>query len=314
MSEEKTQATKDDTNNPVIPTTATSEYVDEPVDDKPQTPTETNNSSQVKDEPVQVIVNATKEKNGVANTIAIIGLLVNIILAVFTYMLFREANNATHVATDALKTTQESVKESKRANDIAQANLILAQQSAKENNIVSNENLGLSKQSLGAQINSINESQKQFYASNNPYLQFEVSYLDDPVIGQGMNMQGVLKNVTQIPAKVISQRYSLYYSGEVYPYEKNLRLIDNIGNIYAVNGIPSTMYYTIEKNVDAKSVAFLNGDAFIIMHSEIRYINLITNKERAYKFILKMKKKPGFQLPNDLFTQFTYNENYDVKK
>lgn len=315
MSEQQTDNTSNNAENPVIPLTATSEYVDEPANDTPQTEPEANKTNQIEKEPVQVNVNIPKQDSGSANTIAIIGLVVNAIMLFVTYLLFREANTATNLSNDALKTTQESVAESKRANDIAQSNLELAKKQAASNDTISNYNLELSKQSLGAQIGSIKESQKQFYASHQPYIQIEITYLDELNIGMPMNMEGTFANVTQTPAKMISQRNCTYYSELPYPIDENLKYTnDAFGNMYAIYGLPSTIHYNLEDKVTERTKTFLEGNAYIILHSEIIYQNLVTGDYRMYKVVAKIKKIYGKNYPNDIFIEFVTNENYNIDK
>src|SRR5262245_40449312 len=104
MSEEKTLPLNQDADHDTIPPSATTEYVEETARDSRQTDLSNNDNAAINKDPINVVVKLPNENYrpaNIANIIASGGLVVNLILAIFTYYLFRktvEANSTSQAA------------------------------------------------------------------------------------------------------------------------------------------------------------------------------------------------------------------------
>ncbi|MFZ2784948.1 MAG: hypothetical protein WAZ36_11140 [Sediminibacterium sp.] len=185
MDEHQQDTTPDNSDETIIPPTSTTEYVDEPTTNIPKSDTSHSSYKEINKEPIQVIVNIPKDENRAATTankIAIFGLFINLVLAIFTYLLFQKT-------VEANKTSQSALKESTRANDIStqaladsrkadsisdikeSVSFILAKSQYETSRIKDSINMLLTKQSVNAQINSLKETQNQFNLENLAYIE-----------------------------------------------------------------------------------------------------------------------------------------------
>src|SRR5437868_5264523 len=119
MGEENTgdsQQNPETTPIPPVPPIPPIDNVVPPTNDIPPTNTETGDGDNENKEPVNVVVNLPaddKRPQITANKIAIWGLVISLVLAIVTYLLFRKTIDSNKTATDALE-------ESRRANDISE--------------------------------------------------------------------------------------------------------------------------------------------------------------------------------------------------
>jgi len=114
MSDEDKTRANDQSDKASDNTPATSEYVDEPIDNKPKTDPKETNGCQTDKEPIKGIGNID-QKDGwtIANKISAFGIVISIIVAIFTYLLFQKT-------IEANKTSHDALTQSTRANDIAE--------------------------------------------------------------------------------------------------------------------------------------------------------------------------------------------------
>lgn len=207
MEEEKINDNLEDAGNPVIPTASVTEYVEESNSEVLSIPNPSITPPEIDKSRINVIgslpaEDKTPRKN--FNVIEWVALAIQVILALFTYLLFLETRNANKTSRDALDQTAKAVEESKRANSIAQENFELAQQSSQTNDSLNKETLSLSKQSLDAQIKAINESQRNFAIENQPYLQISHATLDI-IDNMGLSIiKYQIINMGKYPAKIFS--------------------------------------------------------------------------------------------------------------
>ncbi|OQB62264.1 MAG: hypothetical protein BWX95_01526 [Bacteroidetes bacterium ADurb.Bin141] len=250
--------------------------------------------------PEAIIKETKKTKIVTTDVIAIGGLFVNILLAIFTYLLFKEATSSTKIATDA-------VEEARRSNSISEKNYQLAKVAFEESKKSGQEATQLANKTLETQIGTLKENQKQFNISNEPLLSIVNSNIELLEAGKPLLSKVQVINLGNYPCKVIecktviTIRIAAPNFKEVYQVESTY---SDILNKYILrdNPVPSPFETSLPLN-ENQVLMVKTGDYFVYMTGFIRYKNIISNKIKTYKFQLKMK--PGYETENII------NENID---
>lgn len=314
MAEEQKQDITNNTEDTVIPPAATTEYIDDTITDIQETITAETELEQVNKEPVQVIVNIPKDENKpaiTANRIAIFGTIINIALAGLTYMLFQKTVEANKTSQASLAEAQKAVEQAKRANDIAEANFKLAQISSANNDSINNINLELSKKSVGTQISSIKETQKQFEIANMPYLQctdFNFKILEPdkrPVINFNT------ENLGNYPAKITDRKLGYIYLPPPIPknpYDRvDFSMLTDSWSVYIDKEKPKNENFTAtDKLPKAAYDAIKDGKFLFCFFGEITYQNETNGKKRVYSFYINIYPPPSNEY------KVIYNKNIDI--
>ena len=232
--------------------------------------------------------------------IAIFGLTINIILAVFTYLLFKEATSSTKTATDA-------VQEARRSNSISEKNYALAKEAFEESKKSEQESSKFANKYLSTQINSLKENQQQFKIGNEPYLNIGSSSIEVFENGKPLLTKIKLENLGKYPCKVINCKTIITIRIIAPPFNEINNMshdYSDILNKYILNGnsVPSPFWSTVPINENQIN-AVSKSNYFIFLTGYIKYKNIITNQIKTYKFQLKMK--PGYETENVI------NENID---
>lgn len=293
MGEENTNDTQQNSKD-TIRKVATTEYIDESANVTPNTETITDNSSNKQKESINLVVNLPKEdkghkRNEIAATWA--GVLVQIILALFTYLLFVKTGQAN-------KTASEALAQSTRANNIsAQAlNNSRINDSISRRNDVRRDSLDsirngdsrirerlnyeLSYKSLKTQINSINRAQKDFENENRPLIQVTDMRIDSVESGKIPSITFRLSNTGKFPGKLLHVVDTLIFDSE-YTQKKieSIQLgkgrtpnsfVPMGGNI----GVVQTLNRVITKEGSDAYKSHIGVFYFIIKY---KYISLVTN-------------------------------------
>lgn len=296
MDEGKTSNPQSDSKDTIIPPSSTTEYVGESDNNTVNSQQQTPATCQKDKEPIKVIVNIPQDENRPqkkANAIAWIGLGVNVILAFFTYMLF-------------LKTT-EANNESVRANNIAEMALNDSRENQRRNDsldsIIRERNynrdtttMKISKQSLQSQINSLEETRKQFEIESRPYIQLGNIIVDSIEEGKFIHINLIVMNMGKLPAKIIWGKSSISIGNFRLPDLKN---IITAGNAISYNLIVPNGIYTLPltSKTDYRLtiehvVQYLQGNGFIYLAGQFMYSNDLTKKEYLYTFIYKISDFP----------------------
>jgi hypothetical protein len=317
MGDENATNPQSDSNNPVIPPVSITEYTDEAEGRLPNPNSENDNTSNKDKEPINLIVNLPiedKRPQKQANLIGWIGIGINLILAFVTYLLFLKT-------TEANQTSQDAVKEAKRANDISEQSRIT--QNTKDSNdavrdIISDSlskikdsmSQDLSRRSLQAQISSIKETAKQFEITNRPYLQVVNPEFRSLVIGKPLEMTYRVKNLGKYPVKIIQGKVTVISSSEIPAFSV---LFDNQGksgqvlNSYLITDESSVFDAYGANNVSqAEFDNIVSDKANVYLLGMMVYENLVTGDMVAYKFILKKNM-------NDDFPLYIYTEHEVIK-
>lgn len=284
--------------DPIVP--KVKEKAQNPIkeESKPKTPEQ--QTQTVKKEDTKAITEAKKQPLTTADKIAFAGLVVNIILAVFTYLLFREATNST-------KTANEAVAEARRSNSISEKNYALAKDAFDESKKSGQEATQLANKSLETQIGSLKENQKQFSISNEPFLSIASSNIELFEVGKPLLSKIKIENLGNYPCKVIECKTIITIRivptdfKEVFKIEPSY---SDILNKYILhdNPVPSPFGTIIPLNENQVTMV-KEANYFVFLTGYIKYQNIISKKIKTYKFQLKMK--PGYETENII------NENVD---
>lgn len=247
-----------------------------------------------------IIEENKKTKIATADKIAFWGLFINVVLAIFTYLLFKEATSSTKIANDA-------VKEARRSNSISENNYKLAKQAFDESKKSGEEAAKIANKSIETQVNSIKENQKQFQIGNEPYLNIASSNIEVFELGKPALIKIKVENLGKYPCKVIDCKTIIAIRISNPP----LNELNNIAHHYSDilnkyilndNPVPSPFGTTVPLNENQIN-AVIKSNYFIFLTGYIKYKNIISNKIKTYSFQLKMK--PGYETEN------VVNENLD---
>jgi hypothetical protein len=342
MNEDQTQASNTSSGNTKIPITAITEYIAEIEKDSPQVTYGKTDATQVNKESVQVIDNIPKEENNaatMANRIAIFGVIINLVLGVFTYLLYKQAIKANEVANDSLITTQDAVKEAKRSNDIS-ANALadsrrsdsishisdssynsrnkeafeLTKQEFKARSKKDSITIDLTKQSVEAQINSINDANTKFELESTAFLQlqkFSINYFDEE---RRINIVAEMNNLGKYPAKTSRYRIGHRYDTIEYstPSYKGIVFGDQIfrSDLSYIKEIP--YFFQLSPKSPLTNEVYMGikeGKYYIYITGEVWYSSSISGNERHYQFHYRIRQVS----PTFLEEVPLSNENLDVK-
>lgn len=251
--------------------------------------------------------------------IDILSLLTNIVLALFTYLLFNKT-------TEANNTSQEALKESKRANDISKGALDRAidesnNSKIREKTIDSLDSIDrafyyeenakrnyLQNKQIETQINNLKSSQEHFELNSRPYLQVNKIKFTQFKPNLPLKIRYEIVNLGSHSAKIINGKYG-YFIGtkvKVYPFRElpNVKPDPLFNNQYVMWGYPSVHYID---GVDIMATELINKitseDLKVTVFGEYSYLNELTGKIRIYNFSIWLR-------PNEEFF-FVKNENRD---
>lgn len=297
MDEKQQDATPNNSDGTIIPPTSTTEYVDEPTTDIPKTDTSQNNNKEINKEPIQVTVNIPKDENRAATTankIAIFGLFINLILAVFTYLLFRKTVEANETSKHSLTEAQKAVDQAKRANDIAEANFKLAQISSVSSDSISNINLDLTKKSVTTQIASIEKSQKEFELENRPLVQIADIKIDSIGADKESVVSFKIVNMGKFPATVTYGKFNLSVGKKELSMQEIDKKIKDLE--WEEINTPISKETTIGQIMrgrplsDFENKKYQDGEGFIFLIGEIKYVSFGTKNTYSTTFVFRVNK------------------------
>lgn len=316
MGEEKVNQSQKDKQE-VIPPQATTEYTEEPLDETPKSKLQSNDKSK---ELINIVVNIPpedKKTQDTSNKIGWVGVGINFILAFFTYLLFLKTGDANRTSSDALEVSRLALADS-RMNERLKDSLERIKDSA--SNYLDSIKLEITKQSLQAQINSINNSQNQFESINQPFLQVNSISIDTLHVGQKPKINYTVTNISTVPIEIIRQReLSTITNQPPPPYTHVKRNFNRQGIITKAGGYIIKDFYSpftsyLENNLTTNSYKeLMEGKYSVLLYKEIDYQNLITGAFKKYIFYVKLTRLPSLFNPHATFAEFIHNKNIDLR-
>jgi uncharacterized FlaG/YvyC family protein len=192
------------------------------------------------------------------------GVFIGIFVAFYTFALFNETQKSTKAAIDSAEAAQNTYKQQRVTDSITRYNENIKSiadsiNTAKrfELDSISRE---LQNKTLAAQIQSIEETQKQFETSNEPYLQYTDP--EPPKLEAGKTFDLILKlvNLGKYPVKVIENKSATVFR-VVPPNLKEIYKLDNnfnsIINSYVINGSPLKQRITANRHISDRKLKTL---------------------------------------------------------
>jgi len=304
-----------------IKNVAETEYVDEPFTSEVQK-TKIEKSRESKDRPAII-----------ANLISVIGLIVNIVLAGFTYMLFQKTVEANKTSSASLSEARNAVKAAENANAISQLNYELAAQSSLSSDATSKANFQLAKRALDAQIlyskradsnylksinvatdaldvskSNLERTQKFFEIENKAYLLLSNVKMDSFIVDKRQQITINVKNYGKLPVLI---EYSL--TGFLFDTAANIKKLqyppENIKyhNFYLPAGSDIALPYASFIVEPLMYQALTKQVIFAFVYGEVIYVDVAANKRYSYTFCLRLHTNGRFA-PTPL-----NNRTYEVK-
>jgi hypothetical protein len=133
------------------------------------------------------------------------------------------------------------------------------------------------------------EITKQFIRSHQPFLQLDSLKINAGIIGEQLSGSYEINNVSETPAQMIEQQEDIIYR----PTDPTFAdfSFDTIRPVlhYVISGMHTALGWYSPRTVtkeDVYNLAFKHY--YIYMGRRIKYINLVTNTPRYYKFIIKV--------------------------
>jgi Tfp pilus assembly protein PilE len=253
---------------------------------------------------IPVSVDITNKKYW-GNGISIIAVIVSAILAFFTWKLYKKAVDDSAITKQAADASTVAAYQSIKAYKLAET-------AADNANSFNLKNYKIQKDAIKAQINSLKETQHEFEASNEPFLQAGTPTISQLDVGKSLIGEIAIYNLSNVPVKIISQKSAITIRVSPFAITKVPWSNEEEGvNAYVIKESPMTVKFTTKKYISNGQYAGLrSGDLSIFEVREIKYKNLMTNKTRYYIVELQMKPIWGnTSMPNNIYSVFHINEN-----
>jgi len=247
------------------------------------------------------------ERYGTVSDIAIV--IFSLLTTIATLLIFSksiDAANASVRSADAADSTFRKQKRMYSLNRIADSikdindSIRFAQtfQLSKE----ANENSqAISKATLQQQINSLEETQKEFRIENSSYVQIVDFHFDTTDLkNDKIIMSFKLNNIGKTPAKVLKTEYYITYNIDSITKPATATLIDNN---YISLFSTSSKDFIINIKDHAYSEALMNGTGSLFFGGEIHYINIGDKQPYTLFFLYQTKFSPSIStntLKNDI--------------
>lgn len=231
-----------------------------------------------------------------ANIIAVLGFIINLILAIFTYFLYEktvEANGMSKIAigesVNANKIAREANIESKRANSINDTLLRYTRESNKSSDSLNAKSMDLSKQSVSAQLDAMRQDKDQFLTLNRAFLAIDqVRVIDSIKAGKQINISYRITNPGTYPAELIES------CNVVYIAPKRRHDLEN--QIYT-RDVSGFVTKEVWMNASLKMTTPLTSfDVEILKNKENQiyflfdgiYLDQLTNKKKRYSVTFRI--------------------------
>lgn len=224
-----------------------------------------------------------RSKWSVDNWISFWGLVFNILVAVVTILLFIQTRVSNQIAIRGIENADS-------ANKISKENLELLKKSMQESDSITSLNIGLAKQGVTAQQTSLEQSKSQFILENDAVISAEKMRIVS--MQEGYPLTGITHIFVhgKPPVKVIEVKVRM----DVFTIvdEKDVDfLIDRITGDGRINQAEITSLRPVQfgvtqdkKNTISDIKDILEKRKSVYIYGQIRYMNTITKKIKAYRF------------------------------
>lgn len=241
------------------------------------------------------------------NTSSWVNIIVSVVVAVFTLLLFKEAQRQNSISEENIKIAKISAEASKVAADAAIKSVNISDsvyRLTKESNRLNDSNfikqLKISEVTARAASvsaengqKSLEMSKKNFEVLSKPYiLVSNVTTLYDSLIpNKNIQIVVIFFNYGNTPALLTSSKKGLIYSDK--PVLDTLVYVDSkagLNNYISANGhFNEISNINVEKDKYSFSL-FKQGKAVIYFYGELSYIEIVSKKKYTYKYCLRIFK------------------------
>ncbi len=306
MQEEQNQNSKKDFSNPNDKPSPDNPVGKDTPSEHPKTEDQKENTTDIKKEPYNIIINIPEKKDKSANTaniISIINVLVAAILAVVTYLLFQQATRDSKTAERAANAAQDAVTEQRlndstiRKNDSMKFILDTASTSKnfREDSISNRRNFEISANTLKAQTNALTQQQKDFEIENRPVLGISDFSVDTTYPDNKINISLVVNNYGKFPAKDIYVNTKINIGVDTLSLlNRETQYITINTNDYIANGgrLNSTTTTQIINSIVVRIIK--NKETNIFVFINMHYQSNILNKTYFSYLVYKISFTPSF--------------------
>lgn len=249
-----------------------------------------------------------------AEIISLFGILISGSLFFMTLRAFKKTSKAVEIS-------EESLKDSRRKDSIAAISSvkrdfldsIRREQDYTRDTIARRQ----AQQSLQAQINSIQEAQKEFEIDNMPYLECQNFTFRQFEAGKPPVIECQIINLGNHTAKILSGRLGHYYNTYTLddPFKQlaQYKFMINVYPTYVGRGYPELHHYYANRPISFEDFNKIKMGVFkITFYGEITYISEATEKKRICYFVVELFP-PSNNQPQDSRWKVIKLENKDVK-
>lgn len=297
MENEQEQKNQEETNKPIEPPVLANDEAINAIPETTQNSQDTEKSTSIQDEPEKIIV-IKEESNSnqplIANIIAAIGVLVSIVMFIYTYLLFTETQKSTKAAIKSADAAELAVMEQIKNDSINKINESIK---SRNDSVNTYKRFQLDSASIQAQIDYFNEIKKQFEIENRPFVQLGDFKLNP---FQRVNNQIVFPikfrvvNFGKLPAQILEVNYDNFFMGDKDAIDSvdayNIKYKTNynvtIGNV-ADGGMEIDATIIIEEDWVYDKIQ--KGEWNYFLFGNIKYICPTTKKFYLYKFIYRIQ-------------------------
>lgn len=245
-------------------------------------------------------------------TFEIISILSTMVLSTFAFIYSLINYDATDKATAlALKRMTELAEANIKSSEANQKIAIETQKSADATTKLANasaENLKYAKQNTDVQINSFNETRRQFQISTDPILQLDID-LDYKSSENGWpdELTYRIKNLGKVPIKITGRKSTMKFEEERKERDLREKLVGLRPDNIIVNDKTQDFTQRVFWPQNMKSQMIDSLDNFKIKMYFLgvcHYTNLATNETKRYEFVIEIFR-------NEI--NFIHNSNFFFK-
>lgn len=231
-----------------------------------------------------------------ANLIALVGCVVNIILAYFTYMLYQKtveansmSNTAINQSINANKIASEANEESRRANGINATLLKFTRESNISSDSLNRESMSLSKQSVSAQLEAMSQDKEQFLTLNRAFLAIDqVRVVDSLKTGKNIQISYRITNPGTYTAELLQSSNVVYTGNQRKPELESPIFRSNVSGFVTkeiwMNGIAKTLNPLTAFDIDILK----SKENQIYFCFDGIYLDQLTGKKKKYSITIRI--------------------------
>lgn len=221
-----------------------------------------------------------------SNVLSLLLFIITLIVGWISFFQYKSSISASQIA-------QKTFEITKRYND---SSLAIQQRTFKENNAdgikrnkIDSENSQSAAKSIDAQINTLNETQKEFDIENRPFIQIIDIGFDTLASGKNVVISYNIRNYGKQPVKILNSKIQvIYWYSRGKPPVSNEGYSNQIINSYLGGGVNFGIKTNTMLLTKTDSVAIKNGIRVFYINGIMPFRNVVNNKESKYLYTYKV--------------------------